>query len=264
MDRPSSSAMVVLVTLLAPIAWALPAPGILDDAASGMDAGNTSSAAMPLAYGSYAGNLTLGDADWFAFPATSAPACLRASVGSLHAMRVGVGADPGIDLVGGLQEGIFQTTLAVAPGAQRLGMLPDESPWDVVSVGPYAFALDVRSPAVLADDGDVVPADCFGAALKDDHVDVDSFFFDANEGDIAVYSAAVGQGSLSVAIKDASGAIVGSFVPSGSAGQVTIPVDGTYTLTTVGRATGGNQLYTAALVVGPEPSGCRPYCLGAL
>lgn len=264
----------LVVWMLMPAAWAAPL-GVLSDAGTSGDAGGSPGTAMSLAYGSYEGNLTPGDADWFAFPAPSAPMCLSARVFSAHAMRVAVGAGASAGLVGGMEDGFFATTLAVEPVATRVGALPDAAPWDAVSVGPYAFDVAAALAPVAGDSreddatsvpalADPVPGPCFSAYFDDDEEDgrdVDVWSFDAVASERATVSLAVGAGMAgALRVVDASGAVVAGPIASGELAEFVIPADGSFWLVAQ-SLTSREGAYTVALVMGPDPTGCRPYCV---
>lgn len=263
---------VVVVCLLVPAVHALPAPGLLGDAGSGVDAGGTPETAMPLAYGEYHGNMTLGDSDWFVFPAFASPACMRTSVLAKHAMTIEVGAGEGA-LEGGLTDGMFATTVAVEPVATRLGLLPDDPPWDGASVGPYAFNMEVALPTAVGDSrfADAqpslsgalpAPADCFAAHFKKDGPDVDAWSFTAEANDRLTYSIAIGPDAIGgLTIHDVNDTMLGDPVGSGEVGQLIIPSSGTYYLRATSLSSIDDEAYTVAAVAGPEPTSCRPYCL---
>ncbi|HUR68725.1 MAG TPA: hypothetical protein VM370_05715 [Candidatus Thermoplasmatota archaeon] len=263
--------LLALVVLAFPSGLALPAAGLLGDAGTGLDAGGSGATAMPLAYGSYHGNLTPGDSDWFVFPAASAPSCLSADLVASTAMRAGVGAESGASVLGGLTEGVFSTVLAVEPVPVRLAVLPDEAPWDAVSVGPYAFDVSVAPPTAVGDArfddapsslaaARAAPAACFAGHFDDDG-DTDAYSFPATADDVATVSlAVVGQNFSALTVKDAAGATLAGPISSGGSATFTVPADGTYFLVASGVGDRHGD-YALGLVVGPPGQGCRPACL---
>lgn len=269
---------IVLVAVLAtPFAWALPAPGVLDDAGSGQDAGDSPSSAMAVGYGSYGGNLTPGDIDWFSFPSATAPACMDVSVLTGHAMRVGLQTGTGGSLVGGLTDGLFATTLAVEPSSLALGILPDEDPWDKASVGPYLFDVLVAVPAARGDtrQNDAptqlnrslpAPASCFRGVFHGSvsEGDTDVWSFTGERGHRIVYSfAAETRLASGLAVLTQDGTPLGPSVKTGELAEAVLPYNGTYYLRAHGFAPSSAENYTVAFVTGPEPTGCRPYCFRA-
>lgn len=265
----------LLVSVAVPAALALPLPGLLDDAGTGADAGDTAADAMPLPYGRYHGNMTPFDADWYAFPAAAASSCLRADVLGQHAMNVNVGHGGAGSVARALsQDGEFRTALAVPPGsAVRLGLLPHEAV-DAVPVGPYAFGLALEAPAVIGDaprkdapgsraSALPVPGDCFRGVLQADGPDTDVFRFNASQGDVVDYSFAQTTGTLGrLRLENATGAVIGPDLASGGAASVVIPSTGTYYLSARSVAPAESSDYVVAIVSGPDPgSGCRPMCL---
>lgn len=263
----------LLATLVVPIAWALPAPMLLDDAGSGADAGGSTQTAMSLAYGAYHANLTPGDADWFVFPAGATLGCMEARVLTSHAMRVGFGAGSAT-AIGSLSGGAFGTALAIGSVPPLLGALPDEEPWDAASVGPYSFSVGVNAATLVGDTNRddassttggalPVPGDCFRGHFRSDGSDIDLYSFEAGMGEVATYTVAQSGGAGSSAfVLDTSGAPLGDPVVPGEIGQVALPAAGRYYVGAISVAHDTSSTYALALAVGPEPSGCRPYCLG--
>lgn len=271
----ASKLVPVIVALLAtPFAWALPAPGLLDDAGSGADAGATPAGAMALSYGRYQGNLTPDDADWFAFPAPLAPSCATLRVESKHAMRVGYGAASS-PLVGTLSAtGLFDVTLAQSPSTLLLGALPDEQPWNAVSVGPYAFQAATAAPGLAGDEklrdapstlaGAVhAPGRCFSGFFKSDGIDTDVFRFNASARDVVTVSMGALGNRGQVELLAANGTVLAGPAPAGSAVQALANETGTYFLRATAVDGSTDATYTLAFSLGPDPSGpgCRPYCL---
>lgn len=269
----STSLTILFGVCLLPVGWALPTPIALGDAGTGSDAGGSPGAAMPLGYGAYQGNLTPGDVDWFSFPSGPALGCMEASFLTAHPMRVGYGAGT-TTLTGGLVEGMFGTTLAVGSLPPLLGALPDVAPWDTLSVGPYRFEVSVAPPALAGDTkqrdapasttgAPAVPGACFSGHFRADGSDVDVYTFTAQGGDVATYSIARSGGAGATAILlDATGQQVGAAVAPGEIGTFAIPQTGTYYAVAASAPSDDSSTYALALVWGPEPSGCRPYCLG--
>lgn len=270
MSAPRLLAVAVSTVLMLPFAWALPVTGALDDAGSGQDAGGSPSEALPLAYGSYSANLTPMDADWFVFPWASGPSCLRAEVVSSHAMGVSLSTGD-TSLAGTLTDGAFSTVLAIAPGEVRLGAVPDQAPWDVLSAGPYGFSVDVAPPAAPADargwdaperlaTARVLPADCVSGVFQHDGVDVDAFVLNVSEPSALTVSLATAEPTAAVSVRDAAGASLAT-IGSGDAAVVDLAGAGVYYLVATGE--GEDTVYALAALVGPpDPGqGCRPACL---
>lgn len=267
---------LVLVASLFPLASGLPAAGLLGDAGSGADAGDSPTGAMALSYGSFEANQTFGDRDWFAFPPASTPACLSASAIAAHPMRVDVVVASAA--VGSIldETGLFETVLAVRPASIHLGVVPDDAPWDALSVGPYAFSLDVAPPVLVGDrqhddaggtraTAEDLPGACFSGVFQADGPDVDVYAFQASAGERLTYSLATSSSAeASVSIRNASGIAVGAAVPSGGAGTIAVPETGTFYVRVESARLDESAPYAAALAVGPDPgSGCRPMCLSS-
>jgi len=273
LDRTKTLPFFVAL-LVVPAAWALPSPGVLDDAASGGDAGGEPSAAMPVAHGAYHGNLTFEDADWFVFPAGPPLGCAKASFQTAHAMQVGFGAGAST-AVGGLADGEFATTLAVGAVPTLLGALPDEAPWEAASLGMYEFELGVAAPALRGDSSQAdapptptgaieVPATCFSGYFRADGSDVDVYRFVTAPGAILTFTLAqLGGAGATLAILDASGGSLGPPIAAGDIGQLVLDQGGVYFARAASTSSDEDSTYALALVTGPEPTGCRPYCFGA-
>lgn len=271
MARTASLPLVLLVLAL-PIAWALPTPLVLDDAGSGQDAGGTLATAMPLGYGSYSGNMTSGDADWFVFPSGPPLGCMKADFSTSHAMRVGFGAGSA-SAIGGLTDGAFGTTLAIPALPPALAALPDEAPWDAVSVGPYEFSLQVSAPALVGDSNladaasqiagaQPAPGDCFRGHFRSDGSDVDVYSFTVGPSERATYTIAQSGGAgASAFVLDTTGALLGAPVSPGEIGEVALPQSGVYYVAATSEPSTMSSTYALALVAGPDPAGCRPLCL---
>lgn len=262
--------VAVACSLLLSGATGLPVP--LGDAGTGADAGDSRGDALPLAYGAYEGNLTPQDADWYTFPAGAGLGCADLTVSASTAMRFGLGS--GDALTTGLaDDGLYHTTLATV-GAIDLGILPDEDPWSVTSVGPYSFALSHAPPSAIGDQrrydaastvagASPVPDECFRAVFKHDGPDVDVWTFNVSTADIVTYSLAVGPGAVgALEILGPDGTRVAGPIGSGEAGQFVATEPGTYAVRTRSVVSWDTSDYVVALVVGPDPSTCRPYCLG--
>lgn len=254
--------------LLVPVAGALP-PGILDDARSGGDAGNTQQTALALGYGSYFGNMTPGDSDWYVFTTGSTLGCMDVGATASHAMRVAFGAGGSATIVTGLADGVFSTAMAVGAVSPRFAALPDEAPWDQVSVGPYAFSVDVAAaPSGEPTDAPSTPSgalqvtsECFRGRFRGDESDVDYYRFTAAAGDLLTYSLAQADGAgATLTIFAPSGAVAAPSVSAGDVGQVLLTASGVYHARAVSAPDVDGSWYTVGLAVGPEPTSCRPYC----
>lgn len=261
--------IVVLCGTLPSLASGL--SGALGDAGTGSDAGNTRDAALSLAYGAYDGNLTPQDADWFAFSGASTLGCLDVTGTASTSMRFEVATNT--STVGGLaNEGVFQLTLA-STGPSFFAVLPDEAPWSTLSVGPYSFSVVHAEPWAMGDRrgadapgnaslASPAPAECFSASFRHDAPDIDAWTFEASALDIVTYSFAVDATAIGVLeILGPDGTTVAGPVASGEAGQFIATSTGTYAVRTASFASSENTDYVVGLVVGPDPSTCRPYCL---
>lgn len=270
MRQDPTSTLVLATVMLLPLAQGL--PPTLDDAGSGRDAGGAPGDAMVLDPGSYHANLTPGDADWFAFAGQDQPLCLNASVLAAHAMRVSLAVGPAVSVSAPLDaDGLFATTLAVLPADVRLGALPDDAPWDTVSIGPYSFTVSIAPPSAVADTqkGDAgsapstaspVPAACSSGVFRADGPDVDTYSFEAAAGSVWTYSLAAPAGSLRVL--DPTGAPLTPALPAGGAGSVSVEHAGTYYLQATGPEDDETMPYALGLAAGPDPgNGCRPMCV---
>ena len=236
------------------------------------DAGNAPEVAMPLAYGRYQANLTPGDTDWFVFPMNPTLGCLAVELISSHAMRGGIRIGASQTFVGDLANGVFATTIAIGAVAPRFAALPDAAPWDKASVGPYGFDISVATPNAVGDTdandapsasagAPVAPATCFRGHFRESDTDVFRFAAHAADEVATVSLARAGTGSASVAIVDDAGQPVGDPIPAGEARQILLPGPDEYFLVVIGPPSPTSTDYLLTLVLGPEPTGCRPYCL---
>lgn len=263
--------IVVFCATLPSLASALPI--VLDDAGTGTDAGDTRESALALAYGAYEGNLTVKDTDWYRFgDAATTLGCLDVTAMASTSMRFEIATEG--TTVGGLaDEGVFTTVLASA-GRASFGVLSDEVPWSAASVGPYSFALAHSPPwatgdTVLNDAPEFaafasrVPEKCFGASFRHDAPDVDVWTFGAGALDLVTYSFAVDSNAVGILdILGPGGDVIAGPIGSGDAGQFLAPTNGTYSVRTSSYSSSETSQYVVGLAVGPEPSTCRPYCLG--
>ena len=246
---------------------------VLGDAGMPADAGDDRASATPLETGAYEGNLTPGDADWYALAGLKAPGCLDVTAMTKHAMRFTI-AHGDSEITAAPHEGLFGSTLAVGPGAVHFAALSDDEPWSLASVGPYSFGLALSAawasgdqrgldaPSSIALAGPV-PDECFRAVFRHDGPDADAWTFQARELDVITYSFAVGPAATGVLEIVAPDGATLAAASTGDIGQLVVPATGSYAVRATSLTSTDNAEYVIGLALGPDPSGCRPYCLAS-
>lgn len=271
--------IVLLVAILAASSVVADGGYHENDAGSGADAGDTRASATPIALGAtYGSTAWFNDTDWFVSSVPSSnPACITARVHADAPTYFALGAESGDETaiaavrVTSGEEGILgvagQTPLTTA---LRVHRAPSSS-W----YPSNDFRLDRSSiPATngdglggASDAGDSTSAampigpGCTGGHLALTSVDVrDMFAIQIPAGRVVTYSFAATVPGISLGLVDAVGNAVGPALEPGEVATAS-PPSGTYYLSAQ-RSTGvGDIGYLVGVIVGPEPSGCRPYCL---
>lgn len=248
------------------------------DAGTNADAGSTAAGAMPLAYGTYNAMLTAGDTDWFAFPASTASACIRLEITSA------ADADATLQVATGSQTRSFPlhipagTTLRAAIAATSADRVL-VSARDVGTILPnqpmgYRFTVSSLSSTALGA-GDAftssdapgslasswnAPSECFGGALTtlSDVLDIhDVYAIQVPAGSALAISLASPAGR--VTLLDASGAAVSPTVSGGVMAVTSALPGGTYFLD-VSRTSSADSSYLVGAVLTDPGNPCRPQC----
>ena len=265
----------VLVACMASTAMA--DPGHSDnDAASGSDAGNTQAQALLVEYGRlYQGRVRGNDVDWFAAQyGTSAPSCIRVTATASTSSYFTLGQQ---DTTGSMSAPIL-----VGSGARAAGGIAGLSPLStslrvarasgVDGPGHYDFQLDRIGPSLGTDAGtadagtgvDALPTapGCVPGMLTGISDGADGYKITVQPGEVVTYSFATSGTGATLTLLNAAGQAVGPALQSGELAEVPLSTGGTYFLTAQRSASFSEVGYVAGIVVGPDPSGCRPYCMG--
>lgn len=271
-----------LVVLVAAAPFA-PATTTQNDAGLGLDVPNTRDAAALVSIpGSYQGQLTTNDVDWYrANVSSSAPLCVnlasRADPEAAIALEVASG---------GTTTRAFTRPSAGSPGAASLAF-PAGATVRVearaIQSGLTAYGFDLTTtgaPSVSA--GDAFSGFDAGSTLTSalrvspgcvgGHMSIinnvaetrDVYALSVAEAQQITYSFATSAGRvLQVQLLDTSGNAVGQALPSGGAASFVAPSAGTYFLAISSSSTAmEDTAYTLGITLGPpEPgSACRPQC----
>lgn len=270
----------ILSAIMATTATADPGAGPQNDAGSGGDAGDVRANATAVQTAvRYAGALRPNDVDWYAAPVGATGAsCIVARVQASAPTYFALGAEGGssvgtaviraepdrdaIAAVAGM--GPLTTTLrsALVPGGPNFGSYG----FQIDRVGIPAGAGDAGSPTDAGDSaaGAIpVAAGCVHGRLSVlGSVDLrDMYSMQVGAGEVVTYSLAANYDGLSLTLLDALGETVGPALVPGQLATVTTSSPGTHYLSVSRTSAVGDVGYVAAMSLGPEPSGCRPYCV---
>lgn len=255
------------------------------DAGTSADAGNTRSAALNLAgFGSYNGYLASNDVDWYRLAANhSSPVCISAT-----------GTGDSVQAIGLTVTSAYAeraVTTKYAPGA--LGRLAIAAPslkevhYDVSTTvlgsagqGAYTFTLE-RTPLPSASAGDAlsgtdasdnltsaltVSVPCFGGHLSVLSTVIDArdiFALTAAEPGVLLYSLSTAGDvqPITLTVRNASGAAMGTTLTSAGLATVEVPAAGSYYLEVSRQGGSVSEMgYMVGAVFGPPSSTCRPQC----
>jgi hypothetical protein len=273
-------ALVVIMLLVPTLAAADGGTGWAVDANSGHDASGSSSSAMALAYGTFPGNVSAGDVDWFAFPGSTAPACVRLEITA----ATDVDATLQVDTPAGAKSfpvhvasGSVRTAAVAVGSADRVllnvreaGSLPR------YHLASYRFTVSTMG-TVDASSGDAftaqdagsivsgsvgVPGECFGgwmtfvSGILDTR---DLYAINVPAGQSVVYSISAPSG-VSATLEDASGAPVGATLGGGSMASTAALPAGIYYLDVGRSAAASDVTYLLTAVLTDPGNPCRPQC----
>lgn len=276
--RGYSVLATILVACMASTAMA--DPGNSDnDAGSGADAGNVRESALLVSYATtYNGRVRGNDIDHYsASLAASGPACIRTTGTSESDAYFGVGLED--------VDGSTSAPILIGQGTQAAGGLAGLTPLTSTlrvarasggeGPGHYSFRFDRVGIPASGDGGtgyDVGNADgalpvqpgCIGGHLSAiGSLDMrDVYAITVPPGQIVTYSLTANTGGHTLSLLNAAGDAVGPALEAGGLATVAVPTSGTYYLTAQRTTAIGDVGYIAGVVVGPDPSACRPYCLG--
>lgn len=276
--RGYSVLATILVACMA--SSAIADPGTTDnDAGSGADAGNVRSAAWSVAYDvTYSGRVRGPDIDWYAASiASSATSCVRLTGASETGSYFGLGVENA--------DGTTTAPILIGQGAQATGGIAGKTPLtstlrvarapDGDGPGHYSFRVERAGIPAEGDGGtgsDVgegphalaVEPGCIGGHLSAiDSLDMrDVYAVSVAAGQVVTYSLASNTGGHTLSLLDSAGEAIGPALESGGLATVSAPTSGTYLLSAQRTTAIGDVGYIAGVVVGPDPSTCRPYCLG--
>lgn len=276
--RGSSVVLTVLVACMASTAMA--DPGNTDnDAGSGADAGGTRASALAVSYATtYAGRVRGNDVDFYtaSMPA-SAASCVRAVGTSESSAYFGLGIESA--------EGSTAAPILIGQGTQAAGGLAGPTPLtsslrvarapNADGPGHYTFRFEREGIPAAGDGGtgsDVGNADaalpvqpgCIGGHLAAiGSLDMrDVYAITVGAGQVVTYSLAANTGGHGLSLLNAAGEAIGPTLEAGGLAAVAVPASGTYYLSQQRTTAIGDVGYVMGVVVGPDPSTCRPYCLG--
>lgn len=278
MHRKSVRTVIVALLLAGLTTSASAGSSWKNDAGSGTDAGDTRALATGVSFGtSYVGTFTPADTDWYAASASaSGPACVVATAETTTTAFFTLGTES--------SSGSSAAPMRVTPDARGVAgvaaMTPltatlrvRDDPSTGYGYGYYGFRLDrVGIPAAgdagaMGDAGDSIgsatraSSGCIGGRLSPLDFDLrDVYAVEVLAGDAVTYSLA-SAGDVRLVLVDALGNAIG---PTLEPGQIaTVPVDssGTYYMSTSSTSMSDDG-YVSGLTLGPEPTSCRPYCLG--
>lgn len=267
------------------VCFALPTvlAGVNDDAGTGTDAGETRATALVMGFGASYGSMNPSDVDVFSAPVGSGPECVALSASANNpayaaltltrdgdertsVLALSPGATAATGIVRGTRDGTF-VRFAPVPNASvitgyqfqvsAMTGYADPSTGDALSLGD---AGQVVSEALQA------PGPCFGGRLtRTDFLDTkDAYLVPARAGETIRYSLATSIPAMGaqLTLLDARGAAIGSTVTANGVGEAVAPTDGTYVLMMSSSSTSTRDLdYLVGWGSGPDPNGCRPYCM---
>ena len=276
-QRPGRVALLAVLLAVATTTAAADAGG-QNDAGTGADAGNARGSATTVAIGAqYLGNkLRVDDVDWYAAEVPGpAASCVRAVVSVNAPTYFALGAESGATKVGvPFRASPGSTTSAGVAGVSPLtATLRAAQTPGVEGQSKYDFRLELveatgggGDAGLIGDAGDsagtatLVEPGCVKGALTG--IDIrDTFAIDVPAGDSLTYSLASASSAVRVALTDALGNTVGPSIAPGESARVAVSAPGTYYMSASQTTSFGDAAYVIGAVSGPEPTGCRPYCM---
>jgi len=248
-----------------------------NDAGSGADAGNTRDTATKIQLATtYSARLRAGDVDWYAADVTNAaPTCVlaRASANSPTYLALGVEspalrASAPIYVTSG-QEG----RAGIAGIAPLTATLRASPPTADANASKYDFNITtILAPTTGGDLGTsfdagestgsampTTPGCTMGTLRGLDLRDVYSLSIAANQ--VITYTLASQESGVTLTLLDSLGNIIGPTIARGESASVLTSTSGTYFLSSSRSTSVSDSGYAIGTIVGPEPSGCRPYCM---
>lgn len=275
------------------IAWRIPAWSVIlvalmvtsataasgdNDANSGADAGNARETATAVALGTtHQAYLTKGDIDWFVGDVGgTAAGCVSlrglSNMPSYFALAA--------ETTSGTITAPLRSTNEVEFTGGVAGMTPMTTTLrargiDDTKQGHYNFRLDRVGVPNGSGDGpsgvdagarpeDAMPVQpgCIGGHLAilptPDARDV--FRVNVGPDEVVTYSLAANVDGVTLALVSAADTLVGPVLDPGEVAAVAVP-SGSYFLSAQRSNAVGDVGYIAGVMVGPDPTGCRPYCL---
>lgn len=271
----------VLLAVLATTATADPGTGPQNDAGTGADAGDVRANATKVGIGIlYGAALRPNDVDWYASSIEGgAASCVVARVHASASTYFALGAEEG----GASRSAVFRTDPNEEDVAGVAGMTPLTTTLRAALVpgGPnfagYDFRLDrVGAPVSGGDAGTEGDAgDAASTALAAARgctqgrltvlgsLDLrDTYSMQVGSNEVVTYSLAANAEGISLTLLNAVGEAVGPALMPGELATVSTSAPGTYYLSAARTSAVGDVGYVFGTSLGPEPSGCRPYCLG--
>lgn len=249
-----------------------------NDAGSGADAGGSRASATSVAMGSlHEAYLAKNDIDWFAADVGGAGAgcVLLTGVSNVPAYFALAAETPA-----GTTTAPLRAQNGVPFSAGVAGLMPLTGTLRVRGVdankqGEYEFRLDsVGVPSGTGDgplgaDAGASPEEampaapgCIGGHLTMvPALDVrDLYRIDVGPDQVVTYSLVSDVEGITLTLVNAADIVVGPIVDPGEYAAVAVPT-GAYFLSAQRTNSFGDVGYVAGAIVGPDPTGCRPYCL---
>lgn len=272
---------VITVLVVCMASTAVADPGSNDnDAGSGADAGNVRSAALLVEYGqTYAGRVRGSDIDWYeANVGSSGVTCVEMTATSSAPSYFAFGQE---NAAGTTSSPILLGAGTTAKGGIA-GALPLASTLRVARAqadggpGYYDFRF-ARSTITSGGDGGssndaggsaaeampITPGCLSGHLSAIGSLDMkDIYQISVAPGEVVTYSLASNTGGHTLSLLNAAGDVVGPVLETGQRATVALPTSGSYYLAAQRTTAVGDVGYLVGAVVGPDPTGCRPYCVG--
>lgn len=276
--------VAAIVVALALLAIEAGAAGNDNDAATGVDAGETPETAARLYWtGPYQGNLTPGDAaDWYKWKLGGLriddPVCAKVTLTATPSVQATFVAVANDDIT---REA---STTVLLTRASTIGIAAPSLQGAFLNVSPsqptqatYQFTAGLMSAAALPPGDAGTGADappsatgafplggraCLGGRLHGAAGDAaDAYSLNGQAGQSVLVSLADTAGRATATLADANGNVLGS-VASGSVAQLDLPATGSYTLTVFGNFPSPTS-YVMGMCdpdCGPPARPCRPMC----
>ncbi|MHB8585448.1 MAG: hypothetical protein ACYDDF_06380 [Thermoplasmatota archaeon] len=259
------------------VTLSLPAPALpANDVGSGADAGNTPASAYTLpGPGTYWGNLTPGDSDWYTL-ANAEPSCVAVSAAGAAIANVTLQGGSGGTRWSSQPmhstltpwQGVHLTLATLV--SPYLGFVPDTltaagGQNASISGGQYQFTIQSipLSDAIFFSAGanqsnaTPVPGPCFGGILNHGHADAWYAFNATAPGTIDLSVIDDGTHPVAVSVLSSADATIATLAPD-SAMTVTLPSAGVYFLH---ASTTSTDVSPFLIGSGPPPGpACRPAC----